>query len=80
MKTKPLNEACPAGAALGAGCPVTNMQDATGLGGHWKMKLGPSLTKIEQQIAKVKLEATQIPAVFTHASHISYKCCFYPCF
>lgn len=67
----------PAGAALGAapvpyGCPVTNVQDATGLGGHWEKKLGPILTKIEQQIANVKLGGTQIPAVFTHASYISY--------
>lgn len=72
MKTKALNEACPAGAALEAGSvlwgyPVIDMQDATGLGGHWEMKLGPSLIKIEQQIAKVKFGVTQIPTVFTHA-------------
>lgn len=77
MKTKALNEAYPAGAALEAGsvpcgCPVTDVQDATGLGGHWEMKLGPSLTKIEQQIAKVKFGVTQTPAVFTHAYHISF--------
>lgn len=77
MKTKALNAACPSGAALGAGyvsceCPVTNMQYATGLGDHWEMNLGPSLIKIEQQIAKVRSGVTQKPAVFTHASHISY--------
>lgn len=77
MKTKALNEACPVGTALGAGsvphgCPVTHTHDATGLGDHWEMKLGPSLTKTEQQIAKVELGVTQTPAVFTRASYISY--------
>lgn len=77
MKPKALNDACPAGTALGAGsvpcgCPVTHMHDATGRGGQWEIKLGPSLTKTEQQMAKVKLGVTQTPAVFTHASYISY--------